>query len=411
MLKYILKRIFQIVLTLWVYLSVVFFLLYFQPGDITDFLITSRTPPEVRAELQAQFGLNQPWWVQYYNMLGNFITGNLGVSFKEYPRPVLEIIRERLPRTALLFVTAAVISFIFGFFLGRLIGWRRGAALEYVSTVTGVILWTVFTPWFALLMIWVFAFNFRWFPLNSFIDDKLWLGVQRVAHLSCERLAGTDCANFIFNQIILTAAVATLILGLSFIISRFFQEKFVRWAINGGTLLFVGLGAWLYWTQGVGTVQVGGIFATRPLAMTDLAGDILHHMMLPIFTLTLISFAGTMLLMRNTMLESMREDYIMAARAKGLPDSAVRDRHAARNALLPVMTYFIIGLALSIDGSIFIEKLFTWKGMGWTLLQSAIDRDYPMVIGALVITGVFALFAHLVADVLYAFLDPRIRYD
>ena len=171
------------------------------------------------------------------------------------------------------------------------------------------------------------------------------------------------------------------------------------------------IGVFSYWNYSIGDVKVGGIFATRPLTMVDLSTDILYHMILPIVTLTLISFAGTMLLMRNTMLESLREDYIMAARAKGLPDQVVRDRHAARNALLPVATYFVIGLALSVDGSIFIEKIFTWKGMGWTLLQSAIDLDYPVIIGALVFTGVFALFAHLLADILYALLDPRIRYD
>jgi peptide/nickel transport system permease protein len=410
MLKYILNRLFQIVITLWVYLSIVFFLLYLQPGDITDFFIAGRTPPEVRAEIQAQFGLNQPWYQQYANMLASFVTGNLGISFKEYPRPVLEIIQERLPRTVLLFVTAAVISFILGFVLGRLIGWKRGAAIEYVSTVTGVVLWTVFTPWFGLLMIWLFAFNLGWFPLNNFIDDDVWLGLQRIADMSCERAATTLCANFIFTQIIWTGLAATVVLGAAFLLSRYVRQNYVSWLINGGAWVVTAAGIALYWMQGIGPVEVG-LFARHSLTVVDLATDILRHMILPVLTLTLISFAGTMLLMRNTMLESLREDYIMAARAKGLPDKVVRDRHAARNALLPVLTYFIIGLALSIDGSIFIEKIFTWKGMGWTLLQSAIDRDYPMVVGSLVITGVFALFAHLLADVLYALLDPRIRYD
>ncbi|MBI1743543.1 ABC transporter permease [Candidatus Acetothermia bacterium] len=411
MAKYILKRLFQIILTLWIYLTIVFLLLYLQPGDITSFFINNRTPPEVREQIKAQFGLNKPIWEQYTNVMTNFVTLNLGVSFKEYPRPVWDIVTERMPRTALLFVTAAIISFCFGFILGRLIGWRRGAALEYVSTVSGVFLWTVFTPWFALLMIWLFAFNFQWFPLKGFIDQNLWPGVQQVADVSCDLTGGTNCANFVFNHILLTALVVTLILGAAFIISRFFAEQRTRWLINGSALAITVIGVFNYWSNSIGDVKVGGIFATRPLSMMDLAGDILYHMILPIITLTLISFAGTMLLTRNTMLESLREDYIMAARAKGLPDKAVRDRHAARNALLPVATYFVIGLALSVDGSIFIEKIFTWKGMGWTLLSSATDQDYPVIIGALVFTGIFALFAHLAADVLYALLDPRIRYD
>ena len=93
-----------------------------------------------------------------------------------------------------------------------------------------------------------------------------------------------------------------------------------------------------------------------------LALDILRHMILPIATLTLISFAGTMLLTRNSMLETMREDYVMAARAKGLPEKVVRDRHAARNALLPVITSLVYSLIFAIDGSVIIEGVFSWPG-------------------------------------------------
>ena len=97
-----------------------------------------------------------------------------------------------------------------------------------------------------------------------------------------------------------------------------------------------------------------------------LAWDIIMHMVLPVATLTLISFAGTMLLTRNSMLETMREDYVLAARAKGLPDKQVRDRHVARKALLPVVTSFVFSLAFAIDGGVIIETVFSWPGMGQT---------------------------------------------
>jgi peptide/nickel transport system permease protein len=140
------------------------------------------------------------------------------------------------------------------------------------------------------------------------------------------------------------------------------------------------------------------------------AADILHHLFLPILTLALVNFAGTMLLTRNSMLETLREDYIMAARAKGLPEAEIRDRHAARNALLPVVTSFVLALAFVLDGGVITETIFSWPGMGLTLLQAAQTEDIPMVVGGLVFTGALALMGHLVADVLYAFLDPRIRY-
>jgi peptide/nickel transport system permease protein len=142
-----------------------------------------------------------------------------------------------------------------------------------------------------------------------------------------------------------------------------------------------------------------------------LAWDIIKHMVLPVLVLSLISFAGTMLLMRNSMLETMREDYVLTARAKGLSESAVRDRHAARNALLPVVTSFVFSLAFAIDGGVITETIFSWPGMGLTLLDAAVSQDLPLAVGAFVLTGVFALIAHVIADVLYAFLDPRIRYQ
>jgi peptide/nickel transport system permease protein len=124
----------------------------------------------------------------------------------------------------------------------------------------------------------------------------------------------------------------------------------------------------------------------------------------------LISFAGTMLLTRNSMLETLREDYIMAARAKGLPEHVVRDKHAARNAMLPVVTSFVFSMAFALDGGVITETVFSWPGMGLTLLTAAVAQDIPMAIGALVFTGALALTAHLVADIMYAYLDPRIRY-
>ncbi|HOL52368.1 MAG TPA: ABC transporter permease, partial [Bacillota bacterium] len=137
---------------------------------------------------------------------------------------------------------------------------------------------------------------------------------------------------------------------------------------------------------------------------------IVRHMILPVVTLTLINFAGTMLLMRDSMLETVEEDYVMAARAKGLPDAVVRDRYAARNALLPTVTSLVLSLASSMSGGLVTETMFSWPGLGQVLFRSALANDYPLATGALVFTGIFLLIAHFVADMLYAALDPRISY-
>ena len=139
------------------------------------------------------------------------------------------------------------------------------------------------------------------------------------------------------------------------------------------------------------------------------AWDIVHHSILPIVTLALIAFAGVMLLTRGSMLETLREDYILTAQAKGVPDKDIRDKHAARNALLPVVTSFVLGLAFIIGGGVVTETVFSWPGMGSLLLTATVIEDVPLATGALGFVGVLALFAHLVVDILYAVLDPRIR--
>jgi peptide/nickel transport system permease protein len=161
---------------------------------------------------------------------------------------------------------------------------------------------------------------------------------------------------------------------------------------------------------GAGLIFAGILAYWIPSPVARFALDILHHLILPIITLAIVSFAGSMLLTRNSMLETLREDFVMAARAKGLPDKIVRDHHAARNALLPVVTSFVFSLAFAIDGGVITETIFSWPGMGLTLIGAVTQKDIPLAIGGLIFSGSLALIAHLVADILYAYLDPRIRY-
>lgn len=396
--RYVVRRVLEILLTLYIYVTLVFFILQAMPGDVTQFLIENpQLDEEVRELLRRELGLDQPLHLQYVTYLKNFFRGQFGLSFSHYPRPVWDILKERLPRTALLFVTATILSFYLGFFLGKIIAWRRGHLIEYTSTVTGVMLWTVFTPMFALLLIWTFAVTLNIFPINNFLEPDKWLKVNLEA-------------NTVFLYLLMTIGGLSALALLAWLLARRLSDKRFR-VIVFLTPLAMGLvGTLLAWNMSgqcwTALSRYGG-----QVCLPDLALDILWHMGLPVMTLTLIAFGGTMLLMRSSMLETIREDYVMAAKAKGLPDKVVRDKHAARNALLPVITSFVLSLALSIDGGIITETLFSWPGMGLTLLNSVLENDYPLAIGALVFTGIFALIAHLVADILYAYLDPRIRYD
>ena len=380
---YLLRRLGQIALTLFMIVTLTFFLVQAQPGDYASFYVLDPDlPPDAREKIRASFGLDKPLWQQYLIHLKNTFSGNFGVSFGHFPRPVIEVLAERVPRTAVLFLTATVASFYTGFFLGKAIAWRRGGVLEYTATISGATLFTVFTPAFALMMIWVFAFKLGWFPVGKFLDPLIW----RNAEVS---------ANHVFNLMLITAAAFTVFAFL--VLFAFRRAGRIR------------LGRLVAPVILVGSLAVPVVWAFSGIG--GLALDILKHMVLPIATLTLISFAGTMLLTRNSMLETVREDYVMAARAKGLPEKLVRDRHAARNALLPVVTSLVYSLIFAIDGSVIIEGVFSWPGTGMTLLQAVRSEDLPLVMGAMVFIGLFALLAHMIVDVLYVYLDPRIRYQ
>ena len=381
--KYILGRIGQIIITLLIFQTLLFVILDAQPGDITmQFLANPKVSAEAREQLRANLGLDRPPLERYLQWLKNFVTGNLGVSFEHWPRPVMSILLERAPRTLVLFLTGQLIAFLVGFSLGKLLAWWRGGLFEYGLTLIGVVLFTVFTPWFGLLMIWIFGLRLKWLPVGKFLDPLLW------------RTAPVD-ANYVFGRLLLTALIYTVVLVVVIASTRKLSAKLRRvvpWAV-----MALSAGA---------VIVVWGLLPIGPLAL-----DMLKHMVLPLAVYTCVNFAGTMLVMRNTMLETLREDYVLAARAKGLSERVVRDQHAARNAFLPVFTALIINIPFAISGGIITETIFSWPGMGLTLLSAVQNEDTPMAMGALSFIGVLALLAHLVADVTYSFLDPRIRYQ
>jgi len=139
--------------------------------------------------------------------------------------------------------------------------------------------------------------------------------------------------------------------------------------------------------------------------------DILAHLVLPVITLIAVSIAGDSRFVRSAMLDSLHQDYVRTARAKGIPESRVIIRHAFRNALLPILTNLALEIAFLFSGAIVTETVFSWPGMGLLYYQGVNNRDYFLLMGILFIGSVFVVFMNLVADVAYAVADPRIRYD
>lgn len=139
--------------------------------------------------------------------------------------------------------------------------------------------------------------------------------------------------------------------------------------------------------------------------------DVAQHLVLPVTALTLSLLGTKFLLVRNTVISSLGEDYMLLARAKGLPDYLLKYRHAGRNALLPFLTIIGIQAGFAVGGSIFIEAVFAYPGMGTLILRAVEARDYPVLEASFLVLAGFVLLANLSVDLLYARLDPRVEAE
>jgi peptide/nickel transport system permease protein len=222
--------------------------------------------------------------------------------------------------------------------------------------------------------------------------------------------------------LVTTSVILSYVIGITI-------GKAIAWKRGSKTeKFFVGLGLWFYttFTPWLGILflwifafklqlfPLGGLITPEKWiadpSLTEKILDLIHHLILPLITYVVLWFGGYMLLMRNSMLETLKEDYIVTARAKGLKEKDIRDKHAARNAMLPIVTAFAISISFSITGAVLIETVFSWPGIGRTIVEATLRQDYPLVQGAFAIITIVVLIANFIADIAYAYLDPRISY-
>ncbi|MGE0352311.1 MAG: ABC transporter permease [Gemmatimonadales bacterium] len=169
--------------------------------------------------------------------------------------------------------------------------------------------------------------------------------------------------------------------------------------------------AWLFATEWR-ILPAGGIHSVllspeAPVVTRML--DLGRHLILPALTLSIVSIAATMRYQRTAMIEVMSLDFIRTARAKGLPESAVLTRHAWRNALFPVITLFGLWLPILVTGSVFVESVFSWNGLGLLATEAIAGRDYPLLMGTTMLVAALVILGGLITDVAYLLLDPRVR--
>ncbi len=173
-----------------------------------------------------------------------------------------------------------------------------------------------------------------------------------------------------------------------------------------GLLLMIAFGVQLSW------LPISGIhdYDWRQMAFWEQQWDLARHLLLPVFISAIGGLAGMSRFMRSGMLEVIRTDYVTTARAMGVPESRIRYRYALKNALLPIITLLGLSIPGLIGGSVIVEQLFSIPGMGLLFYGAVLARDYPLVMGITVIGAVLTLLGNLVADLAYAWVDPRIRH-
>ena len=276
--------------------------------------------------------------------------------------------------------------------------------------------------------------------IPNFLPEGLGGGNNGMAHLSLGYSidSGEDVAKRIGRATLPTIILAgtafviwvslALLLGVVAAIKRYslFDQVSTVFSYIGfamptfwlGLMLIVIFGASLKWlpvsgmidartSPAFGTAEYWTFFGVNP---SRALVDLLRHLILPVITLVAVSVAGDSRFVRASMLEALGQDYVRTARAKGLSNRVVTFRHALRNALLPVVTNIGLEIPFLFSGALVTESIFSWPGIGKLTITAIGSFDYSVLMGIFMITGLLVILANLLADVLYALVDPRIKY-
>ncbi|MBC8504412.1 MAG: ABC transporter permease [Anaerolineales bacterium] len=387
MTKYLIKQFFASVIKLILFLSLMFFVIqWIMPGDFVDQFAMFLNRAE-RENLRESLGLDLPMFQQYWLWISGIFRGDLGLS--GFGFPVSRIIELVLPPTLLVFIPGTLIAFGIGMLLGKWTAWRGKGVLSGATTLAGISLFTAFPPWLAWLVAYFFG---RQADVSrgqgGGINNLAFPNISRMLWIETD-LRPREVALIVFNTALI---VSLIVIVVSFLLKHYMKWRTPWWA---QVLVIAGVVFGLWYKDGV-----------HPYAL-----DILSSAALPLLTYILLSFGDTMIIMQSSMTEVLKEEYIKTAQAKGLPQKTIRERHAARNALLPVLSRLFISLPFLLAGIVIIEDSVNWPGMGGMIFGAMYWQDIPTVMGVLLIIGVLALVVRLFLDVMAAYLDPRIRFD
>jgi peptide/nickel transport system permease protein len=380
MIRFIIRRLLSGLLVLFLFVTAVFFIVQIiLPGDFVSHLILGLTLSEAQ-EMREALGLNLPMWERYLAWLMSLLQGDFGTSYSNFGvgTSVISILKSVIPATILVFGLGTLIAFVIGQWLGKVTAWQGPGFVSGSVTFSAIALYTSFPPWLAFLMVYFVVNRFGLLP--RFFNNSLWrsapVGMDEVM------LAMTYTLIFAFINVFIIRAIFKLL------INRTFPN-----VVFAALLIAIWVGTW----------QWMGIF--------PYAYNISQVAALPLLAFVLLSFGEILLIMRASVLDTMHEPFIITARAKGLPDSVVRDRHVTRNAILPVISALLIRLPILLTGAVMIEQSLNWEGIGTTLFFAVGRQDIFLAMGLILVIGTISLVTRIILDITHAALDPRIRYD
>jgi len=341
---YIIRRLILLVFVIIGVTALVFAVtMMFSPDNRANLYIRNpaRANEKRTAAIIHEYGLDQPFYIQYGNWLSQVLQGNLGWSVSAPNQPVADAIATRWPYTFEIVLFAAPLIIFIGIYLGVQSAVHRNGPIDHFSRVLSIAGWSLPSFWVGMMLLAIFFDWLGWFGVGSLSE-----GMQSFVH----------------------------------------SANFIRYT---GVDIFDGL-------------------LNGKLQVTI---DALSHVVLPVVTIVTIDVALLIRVMRSSMLETLSKPYITTAQAKGLKKNVVIYKHARRNALIPVATLSGMLVAGLLGGLVITETVFSFGGLGQFAARAAQQLDMPAVLGYAILSALLFVIANLIVDILYAYIDPRIRLD
>ena len=326
---YVVQRLSMFILTIWIGVTLTFAIPRLGKGDPTTTMVLRMmnlrgyvdNATQIIDTYKRDFGLDKPWYVQYYNYLWHVVKFDYGFSFTGFPEAAWNVVKPALPWTLVLLSISAVVSFGLGVTVGSMMGWRKTpgwlqSILPFSLTFTSI-------PYFmfGILIIFLFAFRLHWLPATG---------------------------------------------GYSRNVNPGWNLPFIR--------------------------------------------DVINHGLMPMLSIVLTSMGGWALGMRGLMIGVNNEDYFLLAQAKGLSPARIFFRYGIRNAILPALTAFALGLGTLIGGSTLVEWIFAYPGTGYLLYRAIMEQDYTVIQMITNLMIIITATAILILDLIYPLIDPRITF-